>query len=93
MSAAFIALGFMNASKSSSSVFDDLFSLATDFAGLNWLAILVSHIGFYRGLARQNVEVSELPYVGFMQLYASYYALAITATVLFFNGQFSTPGN
>jgi amino acid transporter len=93
MSAAFIALGFMNASKSSSSVFDDLVSLATVFAGLNWPAILVSHIGFYRGLARQNVEVSELPYVGFMQLYASYYALAITATVLFFNGQFSTPGN
>ncbi|KAJ5981100.1 hypothetical protein N7481_008398 [Penicillium waksmanii] len=86
ISAAFIAIGFMNASKSSSSVFDDLVSLVTVFAGLNWLAILVSHIGFRRGLARQNIAVSELPYVGILQPYASYYSLAVTMTVLFFNG-------
>jgi len=87
MSAAFTALGFLNASKSSSTVFDNLVSLVTVFAALNWLAILLSHIGFRRGLERQGIMVAELPYTGFLQPYATYYALGVTAVVLIFNGE------
>ena len=77
--------------KSSSSVFDDLSTLVTVFAGLNWMAILISHIAFRNGPSGQRIALSGLSYVGFMQPYASCYATAVTMTALLFNGQLSSP--
>ncbi|KAI8716288.1 AA-permease domain-containing protein [Fusarium sp. LHS14.1] len=82
----FIALGYMNASKSSSQVFGYLVSLATVFAALNWVAILVSHIRFRRALKSQGIALSELPYVGSFQPYGSYFALFTSSLVIIFNG-------
>ncbi|KAM6509728.1 hypothetical protein FALCPG4_017376 [Fusarium falciforme] len=81
-----IALGYMNASKSSSTVFGYLVSLVTVFAVLNWVAILITHIRFRQALKAQGIATSDLPYVGFMQPYGSYFALFISILVIIFNG-------
>jgi amino acid transporter len=76
----------MNASKSSSTVFGYLVSLVTVFAVLNWVAILITHIRFRQALKAQGIATSDLPYVGFMQPYGSYFALFISILVIIFNG-------
>ncbi|KAM0429991.1 hypothetical protein ACHAPT_005997 [Fusarium lateritium] len=81
-----IALGYMNASKSSSTVFGYLVSLVTVFAVLNWVAILITHIRFRQALKAQGISASDLPYVGFLQPYGSYFALFISILVIIFNG-------
>ncbi|KAI8202284.1 hypothetical protein K4K52_006502 [Colletotrichum sp. SAR 10_76] len=86
VSSVFIALGYMNASKSASTVFGYLVSLVTVFAVLNWVAILVTHIRFRRALEAQGIALSSLPYVGFLQPYGSYFALFISLLIVVFNG-------
>ncbi|KAI8712746.1 AA-permease domain-containing protein [Fusarium sp. LHS14.1] len=81
-----IALGYMNASKSSSTVFGYFVSLVTVFAVLNWVAILITHIRFRQALKAQGIATSDLPYEGFMQPYGSYFALFISVLVIIFNG-------
>ncbi|PNP60718.1 hypothetical protein FNYG_14544 [Fusarium nygamai] len=82
----FIGLGYLNASKSSSSVFGYLVSLVTVFAVMNWVAILVSHIRFRQALKAQGIAVTDLPYVGALQPYGSYFSLFISLLVIVFNG-------
>lgn len=84
---AFIGLGYMNASKSSSQVFGYLVSLVTVFAVLNWVAILVTHIAFRQALKAQGIMITDLPYVGAFQPYGSYFALLISCLVIVFNGK------
>ncbi|KAM5352920.1 hypothetical protein ACJ41O_005642 [Fusarium nematophilum] len=86
LSSAFICLGYLNASKSASTVFGYLVSLVTVFAVLNWVAILVTHISFRRALKAQGVATADLPYVGVLQPYGSYFALFISCLVIVFNG-------
>ncbi|KAL2673759.1 hypothetical protein Neosp_012203 [[Neocosmospora] mangrovei] len=81
-----IALGYMNASKSSSTVFGYFVSLVTVFAVLNWVAILITHIRFRQALKAQGIATSDLPYEGFMQPYGSYFALFISILIIIFNG-------
>jgi amino acid transporter len=83
----------MNASKSSSTVFGYLVSLVTVFAVLNWVAILITHIRFRQALKAQGIATSDLPYVGFMQPYGSYFALFISVLVIIFNGKEFSPVN
>ncbi|KAF5659399.1 hypothetical protein FCIRC_12541 [Fusarium circinatum] len=82
----FICLGYMNASKSSSTVFGYFVSLVTVFAVLNWVAILISHIRFRQALKAQGIVAADLPYVGFLQPYGSYFSLFIALLVIVFNG-------
>ncbi|KAF5981963.1 dicarboxylic amino acid permease [Fusarium bulbicola] len=82
----FICLGYMNASKSSSTVFGYFVSLVTVFAVLNWVAILISHIRFRQALKAQGIVAADLPYVGFLQPYGSYFSLFISLLVIVFNG-------
>ncbi|KNB17912.1 hypothetical protein FOXG_16071 [Fusarium oxysporum f. sp. lycopersici 4287] len=81
-----ICLGYMNASKSSSTVFGYFVSLVTVFAVLNWVAILISHIRFRQALQAQGIMAADLPYVGFLQPYGSYFSLFISLLVIVFNG-------
>lgn len=83
----FVALGFLNAAKSSSVVFGYFMSLVTIFALLNWIAILVSYLSFQRGLKAQGILPQTLPYTGWLQPYGSYYALLFSLAVLFFSGK------
>ncbi|KAH7013332.1 amino acid permease/ SLC12A domain-containing protein [Ilyonectria destructans] len=84
--AIFILLAYMNAVKSSSTVFGYLVSLVTVFAVLNWVALLVSHICFRKALKAQNISLDDLPYVGKFQPWGSYYALFMSVLVIIFNG-------
>ncbi|RSL89228.1 hypothetical protein CDV31_015923 [Fusarium ambrosium] len=70
-----VALGFLNVTKSAGTVFRYSVSLVTFFSVLNWMAILVSHISFRRGLKAQGISIKDLPYAGFGQPWGSYYAL------------------
>ncbi|KAG5808260.1 hypothetical protein H9Q74_002795 [Fusarium xylarioides] len=81
-----ICLGYMNASKSSSTVFGYFVSLVTVFAVLNWVAILISHIRFRQVLKAQGIVAADLPYVGFLQPYDSYFSLFTSLLVIVFNG-------
>jgi amino acid transporter len=83
----FILLGYLNASKSSSTVFSYFVSLVTVFAVLNWVAILITHIRFRQALKAQGIAVADLPYVGFLQPYGSYFSLFISLLVIVFNGK------
>jgi amino acid transporter len=82
-----MTLGFLNATKSAATVFGYFVSLVTPFAVLNWMAILISHLSFRKALAAQGIPLKALPYTNPMQLYGSYYALAISILVLVFNGR------
>lgn len=81
-----VCLGFLNATKSSATVFGYFVSLVTVFAVLNWTAILISHISFRRALKAQGISLSDLPYTGFLQPYGTYYALFVSILVVIFNG-------
>ncbi|KAM0544503.1 hypothetical protein ACHAPJ_011797 [Fusarium lateritium] len=82
----FILLGYLNASKSSSTVFGYFVSLVTVFAVLNWVAILITHIRFRQALKAQGIAVADLPYIGSLQPYGSYFSLTISLLVIIFNG-------
>src|SRR4051812_46775574 len=50
VSSIFIVLGFMNATKDSTTVFGYFVSLVTVFGALNWVAVLVSYLAMMRGM-------------------------------------------
>ncbi|CAI7589567.1 unnamed protein product [Penicillium glandicola] len=66
---AFSLLAYMNATSSASTVFGYFVSLVTVFGTLNWTSILVSYIGFRRGMKKQGESLEQLPYRGPLQPY------------------------
>ncbi|KAF4535214.1 Dicarboxylic amino acid permease [Lasiodiplodia theobromae] len=84
--ALFILLGYMNVSKSASTVFGYFVSLVTVFGTLNWVSILVSYLCMRRGMLAQGVDMRELPYRDPLQPYGAWFALVVTVLVIFFNG-------
>ncbi|TLD31556.1 hypothetical protein PspLS_02204 [Pyricularia sp. CBS 133598] len=86
LSSMFVALGFMNVAQSAATVFTYLTSVLTIFALLNWIAILISHLRFRAAIKAQGITLSDLPYVGFLQPYGTYYSLFISILVVIFNG-------
>jgi amino acid transporter len=85
---AFALLAYMNVSSAASTVFGYFVSLVTVFGTLNWINILVSYIGFIRGMKAQNIERSELAYRGPLQPYGAWFALGMTVLITFFNGTY-----
>lgn len=81
LSALFIALGFMNATKSSSTVFGYFVSLVTVFGALNWVSVLVSYLAMQRAMRAQGIPRSVLPYRNILLPWGAYVALLITALV------------
>ncbi len=86
LSSIFIALGFMNATKDSSTVFGYFVSLVTIFGTLNWVSILVSYICMTRAMKAQGVPRSIMPYRNPLLPWGAYVALFITALIIIFNG-------
>ncbi|KAL3479569.1 amino acid permease/ SLC12A domain-containing protein [Aspergillus californicus] len=82
----FCLLGYMNAAKSTSTVFKYFVSLSTIFAILNWFSILASYLNFRRGLRAQGINLEGTSYTGILQPYGAYYSLAITVLVTIFYG-------
>lgn len=86
VSSIFIALGFMNATKSSATVFGYFVSLVTVFGALNWIAILVSYLAMIRAMKVQGVPREVMPYRNPLLPWGAYIALTITALVIIFSG-------
>ncbi|KAK4041099.1 amino acid permease/ SLC12A domain-containing protein [Parachaetomium inaequale] len=86
LSSIFIALGFMNATKSAATVFGYFVSLVTVFGALNWVAVLVSYLAMIRAMKAQGVAREVMPYRNILLPWGAYIALAITALVIIFSG-------
>lgn len=86
LSSIFIALGFMNATKSSATVFGYFVSLVTVFGALNWVAVLVSYLAMLRGMQAQNIPRDVMPYRNPLLPGAAYVALLLTIVVITFSG-------
>ncbi|KAK4149259.1 amino acid permease/ SLC12A domain-containing protein [Chaetomidium leptoderma] len=86
LSSIFIALGFMNATKSAATVFGYFVSLVTVFGALNWIAILVSYLSMIRAMKVQGVAREVMPYRNILLPWGAYFALAVTALVIIFSG-------
>ena len=76
-------LGFLNISSSSRLVFRYLVNLVTIFGMITWACILITHIQFKRGLKKQKIESSRLPYNAPLGLYGSCVSLAFTILIIF----------
>ena len=76
----------MDVAKSSSTVFGYFVSLVTVFGTLNWISLLVSYVCMRRGLEKQGIPLSELPYGGPLQPCGAYFALTMTCFIILFNG-------
>ncbi|KAL4938467.1 hypothetical protein BDV06DRAFT_225950 [Aspergillus oleicola] len=85
VSAIFALLGYMNAAKSASTVFDYFVTLSTIFALLNWLSILISYFNFRRGVKAQGVSL-EGSYSGLFQPYGAWFSMVITVLCIIFSG-------
>lgn len=86
LSSLFIALGFMNATKSSKTVFGYFVSLVTLFGALNWVSILVSYLAMIKAMKVQGVAREVMPYRNILLPWGAYLALFLTALVIIFNG-------
>ncbi|KAL2134644.1 hypothetical protein VTI74DRAFT_11222 [Chaetomium olivicolor] len=86
LSSIFIALGFMNATKSAATVFGYFVSLVTVFGALNWVAVLVSYIAMIRAMKVQGIERKVMPYRNILLPWGAYFALFMTVLVIIFNG-------
>ena len=79
---AFCLLGFLQAAKSSSSVLGWLVDLITACQLINYMATIVVYLHFKAALDAQGIDRKKLPYRGFLQPYAAYYALGGTTIML-----------
>ncbi len=86
LSSIFIALGFMNATKSASTVFGYFVSLVTVFGALNWVAVLVSYLSMVKAMKVQGVAREVMPYRNILLPWGAWIALAVTVVVILFSG-------
>ncbi|KAL1303054.1 hypothetical protein AAFC00_006502 [Neodothiora populina] len=87
LSSLFILLGYLNVSKSSSTVFGYFVSLVTVFGTLNWVSILCSYLCMRHGMKCQGISRTEMPYTDILQPYGAWFALVMTVLVIVFNGK------
>ncbi|KAI3325209.1 amino acid transporter [Xylariaceae sp. AK1471] len=74
-------LAFLQVSQGSSVVLSWFVSLVTASQLINYSVVCVTYLCFHRALKAQGISRGSLPYKGYMQPYAAYYAL--TATFIF----------
>ncbi|KAK3334533.1 amino acid permease/ SLC12A domain-containing protein [Neurospora tetraspora] len=86
LSSLFIVLGYMNATKGSSTVFGYFVSLVTVFGALNWVAILVSYLFMIKAMKVQGVPREAMPYRNILLPWGAPIALFLTILVIIFNG-------
>ncbi|KAI1407396.1 amino acid permease/ SLC12A domain-containing protein [Hypoxylon sp. FL1857] len=79
-------LAFLQVSQNASVVLSWFVSLVTASQLINYSVVCVTYICFYRALKVQGISRDTLPYKGFCQPYAAYFALASTFTMTFIGG-------
>ncbi|RJE22665.1 Amino acid permease [Aspergillus sclerotialis] len=94
---AFCLLALLQLSKSSSTVLTWLVGICTASYLLNYFGTVVTYLHFYASLRRQGIDRNTLPYKGYLQPYAAWYALFGTFIMtlvlgynVFINGQWDT---
>ncbi|RDW70297.1 amino acid transporter-7 [Coleophoma crateriformis] len=85
-SALFGLIALLNVSTSSATAFTYFVSLSTVLGALNWVNILISYLGFRRGIKAQNIDRSRFEWRAPWQPYATYFTLSMTFFVLFGSG-------
>ena len=78
---AFCLLSLLGLSDSSANVLNWLVGICTASYLLNYIGTVITYLHFYAALKRQGVDRRSLPYRGFLQPYAAWYALFGTCTM------------
>lgn len=71
----FSFLGFLQVSNSSATVLNWLMSVITAYYLLNYLGTCVTYLHFYTSMKKQCIDWTTLPYRGFLQPPAGWYAV------------------
>ncbi|KAI2620896.1 amino acid permease/ SLC12A domain-containing protein [Hypomontagnella submonticulosa] len=79
-------LAFLQVSENAAVVLSWFVSLVTASQLINFSVMCVTYICFHRALKVQGISRDSLPYKGFLQPYAAYYALAATFVMTFVGG-------
>lgn len=82
----FSLLSFMQLSSSASVVLNWFVSLVTASQLINFSAVCVSYLCFYRALKAQGIDRRTLPYRAWFMPYAAWFALAWTFVMTFVGG-------
>jgi amino acid transporter len=87
-------LAFLQVSQGSAVVLSWFVSLVTASQLINYSVICVTYVCFRRALRAQSINRGSLPYQGYLQPYAAYYALTATFTFALIGGYtVFLPGN
>ncbi|KAK7959036.1 uncharacterized protein PG986_003890 [Apiospora aurea] len=87
-------LAFLQVSEGSATVLSWFVSLVTASQLINFSVMCITYICFHRALRAQGIDRAALPYRGFGQPYAAYYALAATFVMAWMGGYtVFLPGN
>ncbi|KAI5865289.1 amino acid permease/ SLC12A domain-containing protein [Durotheca rogersii] len=79
-------LAFLQVSENAAVVLSWFVSLVTASQLINFSSMCVTYICFHRALKAQGISRDTLPYKGFFQPYAAYYALSATFVMTFVGG-------
>lgn len=82
----FCLLSFLQLGESSSTVLEWLVGVCTASYLLNYWGTVITYLHFYYSMKRQGVDRNTLPYKGYLQPYASWYALFGTTSMLLILG-------
>ncbi|AAS54040.1 AFR668Wp [Eremothecium gossypii ATCC 10895] len=82
----FGALGYLNVSSKSGSVFDWLLSITAVSGFFTWLLISVSHIRFMQCLKKRGISRDDLPFKAKFMPYGAYYAAFFVIVIILVQG-------
>jgi amino acid transporter len=78
---AFCLLSLLQLGNTSATVLNWLVGICTASYMINYFATVVTYLHFYAALKRQGIDRKTLPYRGYFQPYAAYYAAVMTLVV------------
>ncbi|KIY50211.1 hypothetical protein FISHEDRAFT_39899 [Fistulina hepatica ATCC 64428] len=83
----FALLAYLNCgSGGASTAFNWLSNITTLGSMITWLGVAITHIRFYRGMKKQGVPRSVLPFRSWIQPYGAWAVLISFSIIIFFNG-------
>ncbi|KAI5120929.1 hypothetical protein M0805_002909 [Coniferiporia weirii] len=85
-SSAFAFLAYMSVSSGAGNVFNWFVNMTAVSGLMSWFGIALVYIRFYKGLKKQGIKRSSLPYTSRLNPYAAWYAVIACPVVCFFSG-------
>jgi amino acid transporter len=87
LASVFFLVAFLNVSDDSTQVFKYLVSVSTVLGLINWINILLAHLGFCYALRAQGISRDLLPFSGRFMVHRSMITLFFTCVIVLFNGK------